>query len=90
MMPTRLQDGVSVSLLQWMRSAARDDKRAVVVRINEMESVAQIREILEFAGLSDIELLSAASLSGTVTPEALSQVAHCVGVCSITESRPKR
>lgn len=87
MMPTRLQDGLSVSLLQWMRSACGDERRSVTVRISDTESISQIVRLLENAGMEDIEPLSSSSVRGTITPESLSRVARCFGVCSVTASR---
>ena len=45
MMPTRLQDGLSVSLIQWMRTACADETRSVTVRISESESMPQIEQL---------------------------------------------
>lgn len=87
MMPTRLQDGVSVSLLQWMRSAGADEKRIVTVRAAEAESMTHIARVLETAGMENIEPISPAAVRGSVTAESLSRVAHCFGVCSVTEAR---
>lgn len=90
MMPTRLQDGLSVSLLQWLRSACADETREVVVRIGDTESLSQIIHLLENAGLMRIQKLSATSVHGTVTAEALSRVSHCLGVCSVTAFERER
>lgn len=49
MMPTRLQDGLSVSLIQWMRTACADETRSVTVRISESESMPQIEQLLKNA-----------------------------------------
>ena len=49
-MPTRLQDGLSVSLIQWMRTACADETRSVTVRISESESMPQIEQMLKNAG----------------------------------------
>lgn len=53
-MPTRLQDGLSVSLIQWMRTACADETRSVTVRISESESMPQIEQLLKNAGMVDI------------------------------------
>lgn len=84
MMPTRLQDGLSISLLQWMRTVESTQTRTVIVRINDTESVEQIIHNLQNAGLTDIEELSVSTLKGTVTAESLSRVVRCLGVCSVT------
>lgn len=84
MMPTRLQDGLSVSLLQWMRTVDSGQKKSVVIRINDMESVSDVIHNLENAGLADIEQLSGSTVRGTVTSEALSCVVRCPGVCYVT------
>ncbi len=84
MMPTRLQDGLSISLLQWMRTVESTQTRTVIVRINDTECVEQIIHNLQNAGLTDIEELSVSSLKGTVTAESLSRVVRCLGVCSVT------
>ena len=86
-MPTRLQDGLSVSLIQWMRTACADETRSVTVRISESESMPQIEQLLKNAGMVDIVPLTMTSLRGTVTADDLSSVARCLGVCSVTASR---
>ena len=85
MMPTRLQDGLSISLLQWMRSADINEKRTVIVRIAETESVSDVVLNLENAGLEDIETVSGRSLRGMANSEALSRIARCIGVSAVTE-----
>ena len=84
-MPTRLQDGLSISLLQWMRSADVSEMRTVIVRIVETESVSRVIHNLENAGLQEIETLSYTSLKGRGNSEVLSRVARCMGVSSVTE-----
>lgn len=84
MMPTRLQDGLSIALLQWMRTVAPSETRSVIVRISDMESLNQIIHNLQNAGLTDIQELSESTLKGTVTADALSRVVRCLGVCSVT------
>lgn len=86
-MPTRLQDGLSVSLIQWMRTACADETRSVTVRISESESMPQIEQMLKNAGMVDIVPLTMTSLRGTVTVDDLSRVARCLGVCSVTAGR---
>ena len=86
-MPTRLQDGLSVSLIQWMRTACADETRSVTVRISESESMPQIEQLLKNAGMVDIVPLTMTSLRGTVTADDLARVARCLGVCSVTASR---
>lgn len=86
-MPTRLQDGLSVSLIQWMRTACADETRSVTVRISESESMPQIEQLLKNAGMVDIVPLTMTSLRGTVTADDLSRVVRCLGVCSVTASR---
>ena len=86
-MPTRLQDGLSVSLIQWMRTACADETRSVTVRISESESMPQIEQLLKNAGMVDIVPLTMTSLRGTVPADDLSRVARCLGVCSVTASR---
>ena len=86
-MPTRLQDGLSVSLIQWMRTACADETRSVTVRISESESMPQIEQMLKNAGMVDIVPLTMTSLRGTVMADDLSRVARCLGVCSVTASR---
>ena len=76
MMPTRLQDGLSVSLIQWMRTACADETRSVTVRISESESMPQIEQMLKNAGMVDIVPLTMTSLRGTVTADDLSRVAR--------------
>ncbi|MBO4351306.1 MAG: hypothetical protein J6A01_10220 [Proteobacteria bacterium] len=88
MMPTRLQDGLSISLLQWMHSADTHETRTVVVRISDTEDMRQILNNLKNAGLIDIEQRSFSTLTGTVTPEVLSRVVRCFGVCSVTSATP--
>ena len=87
-MPTRLQDGLSISLLQWMHSADTHETRTVVVRISDTEDMRQILNNLKNAGLIDIEQRSFSTLTGTVTPEVLSRVVRCFGVCSVTSATP--
>lgn len=84
-MPTRLQDGLSISLLQWIRSADVSEVRTVIVRIVETESVSRVIHNLENAGLQDIEILSNSSLRGRGNSEVLSRVARCMGVSSVAE-----
>ena len=86
-MPPRLQDRLSVSLIQWMRTACADETRSVTVRISESESMPQIEQLLKNAGMVDIVPLTMTSLRGTVTADDLSRVARCLGVCSVTASR---
>lgn len=88
-MPTRLQDGLSVSLIQWMRTASAEETRSVTVCISESESIPQIKQMLSNAGMVDIEQLTMSTLRGTVTADSLSRVARCLGVCSVTASRNK-
>ena len=87
-MPTRLQDGLSISLLQWMHSADTHEMRKVVVRISDTEDMHQILSNLQNAGLSEIEQKSFSTLIGTVTPDVLSRVVRCFGVCSVTSATP--
>ena len=89
MMPTRLQDGLSISLLQWMHSADTHETRSVIVRISDSEDIRQILTNLQNAGLVDIEQKSFSTLIGTVTPEVLSRVVRCFGVCSVTSATPE-
>lgn len=89
MMPTRLQDGLSVSLLQWMRSADPTEKRTILVRLIEGESLTGIEHNLRNAGMDRIEHVSAASLRGTVTPDVLSRVVRSLGVCAVTDDAHK-
>ncbi|MBQ1925344.1 MAG: hypothetical protein II767_07415 [Proteobacteria bacterium] len=84
MMPTRLQDGLSITLLQWMRSADADEKRTVVVRISDMEVMREVLYNLRNAGLADIEMLTPSSVKGVVDSDVLSRVVRCLGVCSVT------
>ena len=85
MMPTRLQDGLSVSLLQWIRSADTSEIRTVIVRIVETETVSSVVPNLKNAGLQNITPLSGTSLRGSGNSETLSRVARCPGVSSVTE-----
>ena len=85
MMPTRLQDGLSVSLLQWMRSADERETRTVIVRVVESESIEEVQRNLENAGLLEIEQLGVSSLRGRVDSGTLARVVRCLGVCSVTE-----
>jgi hypothetical protein len=89
MMPTRLQDGLSISLLQWMRTVESSESRTVIVRINDTESLHQVMHLLENAGLTEIEPMTASTLRGRVTAEALSRVVRCLGVCSVTPENPE-
>lgn len=82
-MPTRLQDGLSIALIQWVRSAESDATREVIVRIADSESLAHILYNLENAGLSEIQQLSNASVKGRIAAADLSKVARCHGVCSV-------
>ena len=84
MMPTRLQDGLSISLLQWMRTVEPDQTRGVVIRISDTESAEPIIVNLQNAGLFDIEQISSSTIKGRVTPSVLSRVVRCLGVCSVT------
>lgn len=84
MMPTRLQDGLSMPLLQWSRSVSQDATRTVLVRINDLEIVSVILQNLENAGLSNIRKHTDTSYIGEVTAGDLSQIAHCHGVCAVT------
>jgi hypothetical protein len=84
MMPTRLQDGLSISLLQWSRSADAQETRKVVVRISDTESLDQMIYNLENAGLTEIEPMTGSTVRGRVTGESLSRVVRCLGVCSVT------
>ncbi|MBQ9243370.1 MAG: hypothetical protein IJ165_09120 [Proteobacteria bacterium] len=84
MMPTRLQDGLSITLLQWMRSADAHETRTVIVRISDMEVMREVLYNLRNAGLSDIEMLTSSSVKGVVDSEVLSRVVRCLGVCSVT------
>lgn len=84
MMPTRLQDGLSISLLQWMRSAEVEATRSVVVRISDMDSLEQVMVNLGNAGMTEMKPLTGSTLSGKVTAEVLSRVVRCLGVCSVT------
>ena len=84
MMPTRLQDGLSISLLQWVRSVDENTQRSVLVRISDTESLDQVAYNLENAGLTEIVPLTHSTLKGTVTAECLSRVVRCLGVCSVT------
>ena len=83
-MPTRLQDGLSISLLQWMRSVEASQSRSVIIRISDSESMNQVIYNLQNAGLTDIQIRSESTLCGIVTAEALSRVVRCIGVCSVT------
>ena len=85
MMPTRLQDGLSISLLQWIRSADTSEVRTVIVRIVETETVSSVIHNLENAGLQNIQTLSATSLRGSGNSETLSRIVRCPGVSSVTE-----
>ena len=85
MMPTRLQDGLSISLLQWIRSADTSEIRTVIVRIVETETVSSVIHNLENAGLQNIETLSSTSLRGSGNSETLSRIVRCPGVSSVTE-----
>ena len=84
-MPTRLQDGLSVSLLQWIRSADTSEVRTVIVRIVETETVSSVIHNLQNAGIQNIETLSETSLRGCGNSEVLSRVVRCPGVSSVTE-----
>jgi hypothetical protein len=84
MMPTRLQDGLSISLLQWARTADLNETKAVLVRINDGEDIQQIFLNLQNAGLNHAEMVGGSCVRGNVSPEALIQVARCFGVCSVT------
>ena len=84
MMPTRLQDGLSISLLQWMRTVEPEQTRCVVIRICDTESADQIIVNLQNAGLVDIEQVSGSTIKGRVTASVLSRVVRCLGVCSVT------
>lgn len=84
MMPTRLQDGLSISLLQWMRTVEPEQTRCVVIRISDTESADQIIVNLQNAGLIDIEQVSGSTIKGRVTASVLSRVVRCLGVCSVT------
>ena len=84
MMPTRLQDGLSISLLQWSRSVDENATRSVVVRISDRESLDQVLYNLKNAGLTEIEQLTGSTVKGRVTAESLSRVVRCLGVCSVT------
>lgn len=88
MMPTRLQDGLSISLLQWMHSADTHETRRVVVRISDSEDMRQILNNLQNAGLVEIQQKSFSTLTGVVTPDVLSRVVRCFGVCSVTPVTP--
>lgn len=85
MMPTRLQDGLSVSLLQWMRSADKGETRSVIVRVVETETVSQVAHNLTNAGMEDIEFMTNTSMRGRVNSDVLSRIVHSPGVCSVTE-----
>lgn len=87
MMPTRLQDGVSVALLQWMRSAGCDEKCDVFVRIGENWSMDQMLKVFENAGMVSIEVKTALLVKGSVTPDVLSRIARCMGVCAVTAAK---
>ena len=89
-MPTRLQDGLSVSLLQWMRSADVSEVRTVIVRFVETETVSRVIHNLENAGLKDVEVLSNTSLRGRGDAGVISRVARCIGVSSVTEDYHSR
>ena len=84
MIPTRLQDGLSVSLLQWMRTADSEQMRTVLVRISDSECISDVIHNLQNAGLMDIEQKTCSTLRGRVTAESLSRVVRCLGVCSVT------
>ena len=85
MMPTRLQDGLSISLLQWMGSADINEKRSVIVRIAETEAVDDVVANLMNAGLENIEHVSGRALRGSANSEVLSRIARCLGVSAVTE-----
>ena len=85
MMPTRLQDGVSISLLQWMRSADINEKKSVIVRITENESVSDIVANLQNAGMEEFEYITGRALRTMVNSETLSRISRCLGVSAVTE-----
>ena len=84
MMPTRLQDGLSISLLQWISTAEHHDSKVVVVRVNDGEDIQQIFSSLQKAGLNEAEMLTGSCIKGRVSPDALVRVSRCYGVCSVT------
>ncbi len=84
MMPTRLQDGLSMPLLQWSRSVNQDETRTIMVRINDLEIVPVILQNLENAGLRNIRQHTETSYIGEASAADLSQIAHCHGVCAVT------
>ncbi len=83
MMPTRLQDGLSIALLQWIRTVESNQTRSVIVRISDSESLSQIIHNLLNAGLTDIQIISDSTLKGTATAESLTRIVRCLGVCSV-------
>lgn len=84
MMPTRLQDGLSMPLLQWSRSVHQNETRTVMVRLNDPDIIPVILQNLENAGLHGIRKYTDTSYIGEVTAGDLSQIAHCHGVCAVT------
>ncbi len=84
MMPTRLQDGLSIQLLQWKRSARDEETKSVIVRINDLEIAEIILRNLENAGLQNIRQRSETSYLGVVSARDIMQVAKCHGVCAVT------
>ncbi len=85
MMPTRLHDGLSISLLQWSRMADVKDVRSILVRISDGEDIHQIFHYLQNAGLNDAKIVTPSCIIGHVTPDVITQVVRCYGVCSVTE-----
>lgn len=85
-MPTRLQDGLSIALIQWVHSVEASASREVIVRIADSESLAHILYNLENAGLNHVEQLTSASVKGRVVASDLTKVARCHGVCSVVQA----
>ena len=83
MMPTRLQNGISMELLQWSLSANEDDSRNVLIRLTDEELYDVLIQNLQNAGLTNIKPYSPMCISGTVTAAHLQNISLCPGICSI-------
>lgn len=86
-MPTRLYGPLSMSLLQWTRSAQDSAQRMVVVRLvdgaNAQSTIAQ----LERCGLCEITETDHNAVQGLVRARDLLKMTELAGVCAIVDAR---
>ena len=85
MMPTRLQNGISMELLQWSLSARNDDIKTILIRLSDEEMFDVIVQNLQNAGLEDIKVCSSMCITGNIKASQLKNIGMSHGVCSVAE-----